>query len=179
MLNYLFNSQRDIKSPIAIAEQKQATRKANALLQNPNENISVVTPSSSRFAVTPASTSGTPIQSGPGAQNPSSVTPSASDTLPNPTDKPYTKDTRLHRPPVLQPISARAKAAAAAGALNSGKTTPGSGAQANFPDLPSPGMRGAGMGSDNTGGDEVPKAGYAIAIYPYTAEREDEFDVQV
>jgi hypothetical protein len=96
-------------------------------------------------------------------------------------EKPYNRDTRLHRPPVLQPISARAKAAAAAGALNSGKTTPGSGAQANFPDLPSPGMRGVGMGSEVPGmtGDEVPKAGYAIAIYPYAAEREDEFDVQV
>lgn len=113
-------------------------------------------------------------------QNPSSVTPSTSDTMTHPSEKPYNRDTRLHRPPVLQPISARAKAAAAAGALNSGKTTPGSGAQANFPDLPSPGMRGVGMGSENPGsGDEVPKAGYAIAIYPYAAEREDEFDVQV
>lgn len=35
------------------------------------------------------------------------------------------------------------------------------------------------MGAESAGGDEVPKAGYAIAIYPYTAEREDEFDVQV
>jgi hypothetical protein len=35
------------------------------------------------------------------------------------------------------------------------------------------------MGSEGLSGDEVPKAGYAIAIYPYTAEREDEFDVQV
>lgn len=95
-------------------------------------------------------------------------------------EKPYNRDTRLHRPPVLQPISARAKAAAAAGALHSGKTTPGSGAQANFTDLPSPGMRGVGTGPENPiAGEEVPKAGYAIAIYPYAAEREDEFDVQV
>lgn len=143
--------------------------------------MAVVTPSSSRFAAASASSSGTPTAGGIGAQNPTSVTPSStSDTLAHTTDKAYTRDTRLHRPPVLQPISARAKAAAAAGALNSGKTTPGSGAQANFPDLPSPGMRGVGMGSENpAGGDEVPKAGYAIAIYPYTAEREDEFDVQV
>ncbi|GHJ87582.1 hypothetical protein NliqN6_3984 [Naganishia liquefaciens] len=165
---------RDIKSPIAIAEQKHAARKNSGQQQVRIDNAPIATPSSSRFVAASTSSSGTPTQ------NPTSVTPSTSDIVAHSIEKPYNRDTRLHRPPVLQPISAHAKAAAAAGALHSGKTTPGSGAQANFPDLPSPGMRVVGTASEHpVSSDEVPKAGYAIAIYPYAAEREDEFDVQV
>lgn len=149
-------------------------RRTNAIQQNLGHSTTVVTPSTSRFAAPAGSASGTPSLSTP------NLTPSATDSNPTPNDKSYTKDTRLHRPPVLQPISARAKAAAAAGALNSGRSTPGSGGQASFPDLPSPGLRGGGVGSENLlTGDEIPKAGYAVAIYPYIAEREDEFDVLV
>jgi hypothetical protein len=166
--------QRDIKSPIAIAEQKQAVRRTNAIQQDLGNSTTVVTPNTSRFAAPTGSAQGT------SSLNTPNLTPSATDTNPTPNDKSYTRDTRLHRPPVLQPISARAKAAAAAGALNSGRSTPGSGGQASFPDLPSPGMRGGGAGSESLpAGDEVPKAGYAVAIYPYIAEREDEFDVLV
>lgn len=78
---------------------------------------------------------------------------------------------------MLQPISAKAQAA---GVSSSGKTTPGSAGHGNFPDLPIPGLRGPLVGSAGETADgtrEYKKIGYAVAIYPYAAEREDEFDV--
>jgi hypothetical protein len=55
---------------------------------------------------------------------------------------------------------------------------PGSSTQGQFPDLPSPSTRGPLVsGQDKVDGTE--KIGYAVAIYPYLADREDEFDVAV
>ncbi len=121
-----------------------------------------------------------------GTAKTSTPTPNTSSTSTTPTTSnphPYSKDTRLHRPPVLQPVSARAKAAAVGSSAN-GKTTPGSGnGQGNFPELPSPSLLrtsnpqdGYAMADEQDGERKV---SYAIAIYPYAAEREDEFDVDV
>lgn len=66
--------------------------------------------------------------------------------------------------------------------MASGKTTPGSGTQGTFPDLPSPGLRGPLMGDSAVSKDgegDGKKMGYAVAIYPYVAERDDEFTVIV
>lgn len=149
--------QRDIKSPIAVAQQKQASR------------------SGSRAAGS-TSAPGTAKSSTPIANASISTTPTTS----NP--HPYSKDTRLHRPPVLQPVSAKAKAAAVGVSVN-GKTTPGSGnGQGNFPELPSPSMRTGNAQDGYAMADEQDgerKVSFAIAIYPYVAEREDEFDVDV
>jgi len=101
------------------------------------------------------------------------------DSLASPTNGTHAAnvDTRLHRPPVLHPISAKAKAATA---NNQAGKMPGSAGQGGFPDLPSPGLRGPmpGHNGDKADGKQEAKIiGYAVAIYPYTAEREDEYDV--
>ncbi len=144
--------QRDVKSPIAIAQQKQSQRNKDRDLASAGKGDHL-------------------NPSAPLSKTSTSSTPHSAGTNGSPNPHPYSKDTRLHRPPVLHPISAKAKAATSAGALDSGKSTPGSG-NGNFPDLPSPGFRDEDMDGER-------KLSYAVAIYPYSSEREDEFDVVV
>lgn len=144
---------REIVSPIALAQQKQQARSEAGVTVSGRRGDTALSTSGKLSA--PASSGLTTASTSPNVQS-------------------YTKDTRLHKPPVLQPISAKARAATAS-ALGSGKTTPGSGAQANFPDLPSPGLRFAA----GDAGDAGKAIAYAVAIYPYAAEREDDFEVLV
>lgn len=133
---------KDIRSPIFVAQQKQAQR--------------IMTPA-------PGSSSGRPA-----------VSPSTA-TTPDAKSE-YSRNTRLHQPPVLHPISAQAQAVAAAAHMQEEEPLP-----APHPDINasianaanSPGGNASGSGSRS------PMASYAIAIYPYTAEQEDEFDVAV
>lgn len=117
---------RDIKSPIAVAQQKQAVKLG--LPPNSDKNL-LPTIESTLASPTKATSNGTPPTSG---------------------DRPAGR-------------------------------TPGEG---TFPELPSPGMRDA-MDAPKTPGTLVDKNGqvhkvtYAISIYPYIADRQDEFDVAV
>ncbi|KAK4684078.1 protein STE50, partial [Tremellales sp. Uapishka_1] len=131
---------KDIKSPIAVAQQKQAVK----LGLPPNSAVNVLP----------------------------SLKPSTSTS--SPTGTKFSTDTRLHRPPVLHPVSAQGLRAGDDG------LTPNGG---NFPELPSPGLQDAQRsGSTGTLVDKdgnVQKVTYAISIYPYIADRQDEFDVAV
>lgn len=77
----------------------------------------------------------------------------------------FTRATRLHHPNVLMPV----KGNAASPSLNS-------------PQLGGDDADNKDKGKDGEDKEAVPApvgAGYALAIYPYMADREDEFDVAV
>lgn len=157
---------KDIRSPIAVAQQKQASRSA---ARRGSPDVSGATNGST----TPAR------RIGPGDQS------AASPSIPS-----YLRNTRLHQPPVLQPISARAAAVTAAAAA---ATPPLSTANALAPQWPEP---NGSDGDRSRAGNDPPVTAtiqpegregvvyattksYAIAIYPYLAELDDEFDVSV
>ncbi|KAG8678610.1 Adaptor for signal transduction [Ceratobasidium sp. 394] len=159
---------KDIRSPIAVAQQKQASRFA-ARRGSPDAT------SAANGAATPARRPGLGDQS---ASSPSVPT--------------YTRNTRLHQPSVLQPISARAAAATAAAAAMA--TPPLGAANSLAPQWPENGQASATEADRSRAGNEpstaAPPEGregvvyattksYAIAIYPYMAELDDEFDVSV
>lgn len=155
---------KDIRSPIAVAQQKQASRSA-ARRDSPDAS------GTASGAATPAAKRGEQAYSSP--------------NLPA-----YTRNTRLHLPPVLQPISARAAAATANAAA---ATPPLATANAAAPHWPEPNGQSNGTDGDRPKTNEssaAPPEGregvvyattksYAIAIYPYLAELDDEFDVSV
>jgi len=139
---------KDIRSPIAVAQQKQTQHQRD----NPaGVNSGPVTPGGSRSG--PAATAGS-----------SSAATSGSSPA-------YSRNTRLHQPPVLHPISAQAQAAKTA-EVNAAAGLQGLEAQSEEPS-PHPNISESLAASSSNG------ASYAIAIYPYTAEQDDEFDVAV
>ncbi|KAG8748346.1 Adaptor for signal transduction [Ceratobasidium sp. 414] len=159
---------KDIRSPIAVAQQKQATRSA-ARRGSPDAT------SATNGATTPARR--------PGLGDQSVLSPSM---------LAYTRNTRLHQPSVLQPISARAAAATAAAAAMA--TPPLGTATTLAPQWPENGQMSATDADRSRVGNEPSTAAlpegregvvyattksYAIAIYPYMAELDDEFDVSV
>jgi hypothetical protein len=134
-LNEQPNIQREIKSPIAVAQQKQASKNGTLPDGKPRSNIDI---------------------------NPNLGLTSNDASSPTTANHPYgAGNTRLHHPPVLQPISAKAQQVQ--------KT-----AQHGYPDLPSPGfkdgesqaqMSAAAMLKLLDGNDNKPLS-FAIAIYP-------------
>ncbi|KAG9125794.1 Adaptor for signal transduction [Ceratobasidium sp. 392] len=157
---------KDIRSPIAVAQQKQA----------------------SRTAARRGSPDATGATNGSAARRPGLSDQTAS----SPNVPTYTRNTRLHQPTVLQPISARAAAATAAAAAMA--TPPLGTATSLAPQWPESGQMTAASGDGSRAGNEpsaaAPPEGregvvyattksYAIAIYPYMAELDDEFDVSV
>ncbi|CUA78048.1 hypothetical protein RSOLAG22IIIB_02663 [Rhizoctonia solani] len=142
---------KDIRSPIAVAQQKQATRSAQR-------------------------------RESPDAAASSSLRVDSRVTSPN--MPAYTRNTRLHQPTVLQPISARAAAATANAAA---ATPPLSTANASAPHWPETDAdrprTGETIATPQIDGREgviyATTKTYAIAIYPYLAELDDEFDVSV
>ncbi|CAE6440295.1 hypothetical protein ACGC1H_003573 [Rhizoctonia solani] len=141
---------KDIRSPIAVAQQKQATRSAQR-----RESPDTAATSNLR----------------------------ADNRVMSPNMPAYTRNTRLHQPSSLQPISARAAAATA----NAAATPPLATANAPAPhwpetdaDRPRTGEASATPQPDGREGViySTTKT-YAIAIYPYLAELDDEFDVSV
>lgn len=138
---------KDIRSPIAVAQQKQTQRQRD----------------------NPAGTSSGPLTPG-GSRSGTAPTPSSS-TGASGSSPAYSRNTRLHQPPVLHPISAQAQAVKSAEA-NAVAGPQGFEGHSEEPS-PHPDISEslAASGSDGTS--------YAIAIYPYTAEQDDEFDVAV
>ncbi|CAE6413118.1 unnamed protein product [Rhizoctonia solani] len=151
---------KDIRSPIAVAQQKQATRSAQR-----------------RESPDAAAAQNQSLSQGDNRR--------AQNRLASPNLPSYKRDTRLHQPSVLQPISARAAAATA----NAAAATPPL-ATAN---APAPHWPETDPDRPRTGGDPsatpqlegregviyATTKSYAIAIYPYLAELDDEFDVSV
>lgn len=139
---------KDIRSPIAVAQQKQNQRQRENPAGMSNDPL---TPRGSRSTPTPPAGSSSAAASG--------------------SSPAYSRNTRLHQPPVLHPISAQAQAVknaeanAAAGPQNlegpSEEPSP-------HPDI-----------SESLAASSANGTSYAIAIYPYTAEQDDEFDVAV
>lgn len=135
---------KDIRSPIAVAQQKQVQRQ--------RDNI----PGSSIGASTPGGSNGR-AGSSP-APNSASGTASGSNNA-------YSRNTRLHQPTVLHPISAQAQA------VRNAEST----AAETHVDEPSPHPNiSESLAMSTSAGTS-----FAIAIYPYTAEQDDEFDVAV
>ncbi|CAE6455355.1 unnamed protein product [Rhizoctonia solani] len=142
---------KDIRSPIAVAQQKQAARSAQR-----RDSPDGATGSSLRV----------------------------DNRVASPNMPAYSRNTRLHLPPVLQPISARAIAATA----NAAATPPLTTASAPAPHWPETDADRPRTGGDISATPQLEgREGvvysqtktYAIAIYPYLAELDDEFDVSV
>ncbi|CAE7053267.1 unnamed protein product [Rhizoctonia solani] len=141
---------KDIRSPIAVAQQKQATRSAQRR-ESPDAAASNLR---------------------------------VDNRVASPNMPAYARNTRLHQPSVLQPISARAAAATANAATS---TPPLATANAPAPHWPEtdadrPRTAEATATPQPDGREGVVYAttkSYAIAIYPYSAELDDEFDVSV
>lgn len=146
---------KDIRSPIAVAQQKQAARKANS------ETSSVKSP-----PLTGASAHSHGLATGHGQTN----------------------DSQRSRPPMLQVNS---NMASVAPGLMSGVPN----GQNGWPEVMSPSVEHKDRSDDDAKGQtpaegndaptvvrEIPPStgvSYAVAIYPYMAEQEDEFDVVV
>jgi hypothetical protein len=139
---------KDIRSPIAVAQQKQTQRQRDNLAGTSNGPL---TPGGSRSGAAPTAGS-------------SSTTASGSSPA-------YSRNTRLHQPPVLHPISAQAQAVKSAEA-NAVAGPQGLEGHSEEPS-PHPDISASLAASGSNG------TSYAIAIYPYTAEQDDEFDVAV
>jgi protein STE50 len=160
---------KDIRSPIAVAQQKQADRQQSS------------PPPYSQSAKRPE---GNPSTNGGPLASPSPST--------------YSRNTRLHQTPsaALQPISAKAQVATANAAANTPPPVTGPNANLPWPENSTTqaaddvGSRSRTVTED--GMSQAPGPGghadaiilsrgisYAIAIYPYIAELEDEFDVVV
>ena len=152
---------KDIRSPISVAQQKQSIRLREA-------GTSTASPPSQAQSSRPANAT----------QNAVAAVP-------------YSRNTRLHQPPVLHPVSAQAQAVKAANAAANVSNTNGSGP--SWPETAADAQADT-LRNKNPGGDQpsphpdvkdslAAAAGgnisYAIAIYPYLAEQEDEFDVIV
>ncbi|KAG8964683.1 Adaptor for signal transduction [Tulasnella sp. 419] len=159
---------KDIRSPIIVAQQKQSGRKpapSAAASPSPNAGGSNTVASQQLMKKLDAKMGGAS----------------------------YTRDTRLHQTPAasLQPLSAKAQqlSASTSNSRANGASTPGpwlegstldDSSRARTATEDSVATEGSGVGS--THGDAVVLANgvsYAIAIYPYEAEQEDEFDVAV
>lgn len=138
---------KDIRSPISVAQQKQTQRQRDNL----------------------AGTSTAPLTPGTGRSGPAPT--SGSSTATSGSSPAYSRNTRLHQPPVLHPISAQAQAVKSAEA-NAVTGPQGPEGHSEEPS-PHPNISESLAASSSNG------ASYAIAIYPYTAEQDDEFDVAV
>ena len=82
----------------------------------------------------------------------------------------FTRATRLHHPTVLMPVKTHGQSATSPGAASPAAAEGEKGASTD---------KGKDGGTEENGGSAAPGEGYAIAIYPYLADREDEFDVAV
>ncbi|KAI0788857.1 hypothetical protein C8Q75DRAFT_192738 [Abortiporus biennis] len=168
---------KDIRSPIAVAQQKQAARKANSESSVKSPPLSSTT-TNSIASVTSGASSATMVNHSSGQSDVGRV-----------------------RPPKLQVNSHLGGAALGTPGLMTG--VPGNG-QSGWPEIMSPAVESKGHSEDldsskaqnhssaldnsNAEGSqptvlrEIPPStgvSYAVAIYPYMAEQEDEFDVVV
>ena len=162
---------KDIRSPIAVAQQKQAARKANS------ETSSVKSP---------------PLSGASGSSHSHSQASGPTQPL---------QASGRGRPPQLQVDS---RVGNVAPGMMSG--VPGGSGQSSWPEIMSPSVETKERSADDLAGDmaksqaalgssngmeegavpsvvrEIPPStgvSYAVAIYPYMAEQEDEFDVVV
>ncbi|CAL1714792.1 unnamed protein product [Somion occarium] len=155
---------KDIRSPIAVAQQKQAARKANS------ETSSVKSP---------------PLTGSSGSAHGHGTNPAQGQT---------SQDLQRSRPPMLQ-VNSNLNLTSVAPGLMTGVPN----AQPGWPEVMSPSVEHKDRADEhladgpktNAHGDssdppsvarEIPPStgvSYAVAIYPYMAEQEDEFDVVV
>ncbi|GAA6062907.1 hypothetical protein JCM10212_004356 [Sporobolomyces blumeae] len=148
---------KDIKSPISVAAAKHAQRRD----KRPNGVGSGVE------------------RSLMGVNRDGSAAPSAGQaTGPANGLQPNARPTRLHHPPVLLPVGKeRDKATLGEDEPGEGGAGAGAGGEGLGASL-TEGAQAGGAGSRQSA-IEKKGQGYCIAIYPYLAEREDEFDVAV
>lgn len=174
---------KDIRSPIAVAQQKHAARKASSVISTDTSITSATqghhkAQSSSRAIDRPTKLEVSDI---------SSATPSASlSPQPNwlePSMLTPVDHTRVDELSVA-PVSAGPQVSHALYSTASG--TAHTGSISNTQDTSNPRIQVDAADSPNSGGLSarempVPSNGvsYAVAIYPYMAEQDDEFDVVV
>ncbi|KAF8325835.1 uncharacterized protein EI90DRAFT_3018898 [Cantharellus anzutake] len=141
---------KDIRSPIAVAQQKQSMRIREAVANNLSQLPKGANAAQNAVAAAP-----------------------------------YSRNTRLHQPPVLHPVSVQAQAVKAANAQNT------NGGGASWPET-ADSQPDSSRGKIQSGDEPSPHpdvkdslaaaaggTSYAIAIYPYLAEQDDEFNVVV
>ncbi len=152
---------KDIRSPIAVAQQKQSIRMRET---------------------------GTPSTSPPSQAQPPKGANAAQNAV---AAVPYSRNTRLHQPPVLHPVSAQAQAVKAASTATTAPNNNGNGP--SWPETAADAQADASRNKAQGGDEPSPHPdvkdslaaatggtiSYAIAIYPYLAEQDDEFDVIV
>ena len=172
---------KDIRSPIAVAEQKHAARKANSSTPTPPTQAHSKPSSSSRTVVRPPKlevqdlSAPTPLQSSlasphPGWPDTSLISPAV--------------ESQQNEDNSLSPGSATRLPASA----TSGTTVIGSEASGATALAPTTALDTSNFKADTSEPPQYrsilsPKdssgVSYAVAIYPYMAEQEDEFDVVV
>lgn len=173
---------RDIRSPIAVAQQKQAARKASSVISNETSATQ-----GHHKALSTSRTNHRPPKLD--VQDLSATTPLPSNGLsPHPggwpeasTPAPGDNQHRADEPSTLTPASAQTlHSHGSNGAGLSASTLVGSGF--NGGEL-SKQQRGDEQPMTTSSGREIPPnlhgISYAVAIYPYMAEMDDEFDVVV
>lgn len=168
---------KDIRSPIVVAQQKHAARKANSIISN--DTVPIANPTTT----TPPTTT------------PAGHTKSASRTITRP---PKLEVQDISNTPSImtglspQPGWPEASMASPAVDMNrQDELAPASAGVQQSHMSTGPAAGGASHGSDSRSTSEHPTAGrdmpvassstvsYAVAIYPYMAEQDDEFDVVV
>ena len=149
---------KDIRSPIAVAQQKQAARKASATVDGAPSARSVSTPGTSSLQTSPGQDRGRPPKLQ--VNQLPSQTPGLLTSVPN---------GQSGWPELMSPLvenKGDTAADASKGHGDAGASGASDGPEAGTP----PVLR------------EMPpptEVSYAVAIYPYMAEQEDEFDVVV
>lgn len=175
---------RDIRSPIAVAQQKQAARKATSVISNDTSS----TPGHHKAPSTPRTnhrppkldvqdlSASTPLASSNNLSAQPGGWPEASVLTPAPGDNQHHESTSLLTPASAQTLHTQSSN----GSGLSASTLVGSGF--NGGEL-SKQQRGDDQPMTTSSGREIPPnlhgISYAVAIYPYMAEMDDEFDVVV
>ncbi|KAF5373351.1 hypothetical protein D9615_007469 [Tricholomella constricta] len=189
---------KDIRSPIAVAQQKHAARKASSIMTTDSTVTSAThghskTPSTSRPIHRPPRlevqdlSHPTPLASSlspqPGWPEPSILSPAVDatgrgDDVTQPLGSASTQATRSSTASTSSTVSA------ASTATNMTGTTIAASSSENYTEkVRTPDPAEQPLASASTSAREVPvstnSVSYAVAIYPYMAEQDDEFDVVV
>lgn len=182
---------KDIRSPIAVAQQKHAARKASSVITNDSTATGATvghskTPSQGRSVNRPPKLEVSDLSSGapltgvlspqPGWPEPGIVSPSA-ETNKERAEEMAGPSTHMSTSTVMSTTSTLIGGSSNGADVSSGKsrntTVNGNGS-----------AEGGEMNSAGSSSREIPVASssgvsYAVAIYPYMAEQDDEFDVVV
>ncbi|KAF8637652.1 hypothetical protein AX17_002720 [Amanita inopinata Kibby_2008] len=177
---------KDIRSPIAVAQQKHAARKATTASSTTTQGHSKQ-PSTSRTANKPPKlevqdlSTTTPLQSSLTSPQPGWPEPGIASPL---VDNQRNEDALMNLTSATQPAPTSARTPGSVIAIGSEPAVgsnmgPATGADTPKPKVESSEQHQPHQSNSITSPKDLSGVSYAVAIYPYMAEQEDEFDVVV